>query len=525
MRLNRLCLFNLLILLAFSLICGMNPALAKSKSSKGNGVNNKYASIVIDADTGAILSQSNPDKILHPASLTKMMTLSLTFEALQSGRLSPNQRIRISPRAAAQSPSKLGLAPGQTITVQDAVYAVVTKSANDIAVALAEAVGGSEQQFVQMMNARAKTIGMNRTVFRNASGLPDTRQVSTARDMAKLGRHIIHNQPRYYPIFNKRNFTYNGHTYRNHNRLLDSYPGLDGMKTGYVNASGFNLVASAKRNGQRIIGVVFGGQSTQSRNVHMASILDQGFVSMDKIRIAQANAKPGTSELASVRDMGRRLSFTSTAYAATEESAQTGYATAGDLVQRIAPQAGIQTVPAQQAAPAPVLTFAAPPAASTTHALAQPLQEQDRLIQTVPEIASMTGQSPAPARVETVKVASLATASDAQSDASASAIPPTQPIYIPRRNLAANVAVNEASGWSVQVGAFQSRVATDQALYKAMNKLPAQLNSRATAMIVPLRTADASWVFRARLSGFTQNEAQQACAYLQDCLTISPQAN
>jgi D-alanyl-D-alanine carboxypeptidase len=133
----------------------------------------------------------------------------------------------------------------------------------------------------------------------------------------------------------------------------------------------------------------------------------------------------------------------------------------------------------------------------------------------------MTGQPVAPARVETVKVASLATASDAQSDA----IAPAQPIYIPRRNLAANVAVNEASGWSVQVGAFQSRVATDQALYKAMNKLPAPLNSRATAMIVPLRTADASWVFRARLSGFTQTEAQQACAYLQDCLTISPQAN
>ncbi len=522
MRLDRLCLFNLLILLAFSIVCGINPAFAKSKSSKDSTVNNKYASIVIDADTGAILSQSNPDKILHPASLTKMMTLSLTFEALQSGRLSPNQRIRISPRAAAQSPSKLGLAPGQTITVQDAIYAVVTKSANDIAVALAEAVGGSEPQFVQMMNARAKTIGMNRTVFRNASGLPDNRQVSTARDMAKLGRHIIHTQPRYYPIFNKRSFTYNGHTYRNHNRLLDSYPGLDGMKTGYVNASGFNLVASAKRNGQRIIGVVFGGQSTQSRNTHMASILDQGFVSMDKIRIAQANAKQGSTELASVRDMGRRLSFTSTAYAATEGAEGTnGYAPAGDIVERISPQAGVQAAAAAQTAPAS--PAAANPVAGVTHTVAQPLQEQDRLIQTVPEIASMTGEPATAARIETVKVASLSTASDAQTQSDA--IAPAQPVYIPRRNLAANVTANEASGWSVQVGAFQSRVATDQALYKAMNKLPATLHSRATALIVPLRTADASWVFRARLSGFTQNEAQQACAYLQDCLTISPQAN
>ncbi len=507
-------LFNLLILLAVLLTCGINPAMAKSKNSKGNAVNHKYASIVIDADTGAILSQSNPDKILHPASLTKMMTLSLTFEALQSGRISPNQRIRISKRAAAQSPTKLGLAPGQTITVQDAIYAVVTKSANDISVALAEAVGGSEHQFVQMMNTRAKSIGMNRTVFRNASGLPDNRQVSTARDMAKLGRHIIQNQPRYYPIFNKREFTYNGRTYKNHNRLLDSYPGLDGMKTGYVNASGFNLVASAKRNGQRIIGVVFGGQSTQSRNIHMAGILDNGFVSMDKIRIAQAS-KPATSELASVRDMGRRLSFTSTAYAAGNPTQPSGYAQPADIVQSIAPQAGVQTPVPPTYQPQPVAAQAA-----------QPLLEQDRLIQTVPVIATMAGQpSQAAARIETVKIASLSTASDAQTDATAPAIAPTQPIYIPRRNLAANVAVNEASGWSVQVGAFQSRLATDQALYKAMNKLPAPLNSRATAMIVPLRTADANWVFRARLSGFTQVEAQQACAHLQDCLTISPQAN
>ena len=520
MRLCRFGLFNLLILFALFVACGINPAMAKAK--KGSGTNQKYASIVIDADTGAILSQSNPDKILHPASLTKMMTLSLTFEAIQSGRLSPNQRIRISPRAAAQSPSKLGLAAGQTITVQDAIYAVVTKSANDISVALAEAVGGSETQFVQMMNARAKTIGMNRTVFRNASGLPDSRQVSTARDMAKLGRHIIHNQPRYYPIFNKRSFTYNGHTYRNHNRLLDSYPGLDGMTTGFVNAAGFNLVASAKRNGQRIIGVVFGGQSTQSRNIHMASLLDGGFVSMDKIRIAQANTKQGTSELASVRDMGRRLSFTSTAYAAADASEETGYAPAGDLVQKIAPQAGVQTFAAQPLSPQTLPV----PAPTLTAQDAQPLQEQDRLIQTVPVIASMTGQpQPAPTRIETVKVASLSTAADVQTDASSQAIAPTQPIYIPRRNLGAGVAVNEASGWSVQVGAFQSRVATDQALYKAMNKLPAPLNSRATAMIVPLRTADANWVFRARLSGFTQAEAQQACSHLQDCLTISPQAN
>lgn len=477
----------LLIFLALSCSGASADAVAKSNRNTRETAN-KYASIVIDAETGAILSQSNPDKLLHPASLTKMMTLSLVFEALESGRLSPTQRIRISKRAAGQSPSKLGLKAGETIRVQDAVYAVVTKSANDISVALAEAVAGSESRFVGLMNARAKTIGMNRTQFRNASGLPDPRQISTPRDMAKLARYIIYSQPRYYPVFNKRSFTYNGHTYKNHNRLLDSYPGLDGMKTGYVNASGFNLVASAKRNGQRVIGVVFGGQSPQSRNLHMAALLDQGFSSARQIRLASAS-RPATPQPIRPVEITRSLSLTSAAYAAPE-----------DRFAQITPEAG-----------------------NTSPVLQNDLSGSGREIAALVAPLSPTHLPPPSARVETVRVASLSQASDADVT--------RQPVYIPRGDTWGNRpgredgAVVQQTGWSVQVGAFQSRVATDQALYNAMGKLSPELGSKASALIVPLRTADAAWVFRARLTGFTRDEAVRACVELQDCLTISPQAN
>ncbi|MBL4805412.1 MAG: D-alanyl-D-alanine carboxypeptidase, partial [Alphaproteobacteria bacterium] len=246
--------------------------------------NPKYASIVMDADTGLILRQRYANKSLHPASLTKVMTLLLTFEALESGQMQLKDRIRISNHAASMVPSKLGLKPGSSIRVQDAIYALVTKSANDVAVALAEHHAGSESNFAQRMTAKARAIGMSRTTFRNASGLHDPRQVTTARDMAKMARYVINVHPTYYRYFSRKNFTYAGQTYRNHNRLMDTYPGMDGMKTGYINASGFNLIASAVRGDKRIIGVVFGGRSSRSRNAHMKDILDEGFSKIKNIR-------------------------------------------------------------------------------------------------------------------------------------------------------------------------------------------------------------------------------------------------
>lgn len=213
----------------------------------------------MDASTGKILSQSNADKMLHPASLTKVMTLLMLFDAIDSGKIKLNDRIYMSRTAASMVPSKLNIPAGSYILVKDAIYALVTKSANDVAVAIAEKLGKTESRFAMMMTKKARQMGMNRTRFMNASGLHHPKQVTTARDMAKMGRYLIAIQPRYYRYFATQSFKYRGKSYRNHNRLLGQYNGMDGIKTGYIQASGFNLLASAKRRDKRLIGVVFGG--------------------------------------------------------------------------------------------------------------------------------------------------------------------------------------------------------------------------------------------------------------------------
>ena len=237
----------------------------------------RYAAIVIDADTGKVLHQYRSETRNYPASLTKIMTLYMVFDAMKAGKLSPNQRLKVSRKAAAQPPSKLGLRAGQTIRLKHAILALVTKSANDVAVVIAEAMGGSEKKFAQMMTKKAKKLGLHKTTFKNASGLPNNMQKSTARDMARLGQRIIKDFPQYFDYFSTKSFRYKGRTYRNHNKLLSSYNGTDGIKTGFINASGFNLVASVKRNNRRLIGVVFGGRTGKSRDLQMKKLLNRAF--------------------------------------------------------------------------------------------------------------------------------------------------------------------------------------------------------------------------------------------------------
>ncbi|MBL4667430.1 MAG: D-alanyl-D-alanine carboxypeptidase, partial [Sneathiella sp.] len=244
----------------------------------------RYASVVMDSRTGQIIFSRNADKKLYPASLTKIMTLYMTFEALSTGRLTLGQKLKVSARAAGQTPTKLGLKKGSRITVKDAMYGLITKSANDAATVLAEAMAPTEAEFAQKMTIRARKLGMSRTSFRNASGLPNRRQKSTARDMALLGAAMIHDFPQFYQLMSMQSFNYRGKKYKNHNNLLGKYSGADGIKTGYIRASGFNLVASAKRGSNRLIGVVFGGKSAKSRDRHMKKLLDNGFDHMDRIR-------------------------------------------------------------------------------------------------------------------------------------------------------------------------------------------------------------------------------------------------
>jgi D-alanyl-D-alanine carboxypeptidase len=234
-------------------------------------------SIVIDAETGQVLSEENPDAITYPASLTKMMTLYLTFEALNAGRLRLDQYLPVSYAAASRSPTKLGLRPGESIAVQDLILGLITRSANDAACVLAEGLGGSEPVFAEQMTRKARNLGMTRTAYRNASGLPDSDQYTTARDQAQLAIALYRDFPREYRYFATREFYFRGSAIHNHNHLLDWYEGADGIKTGYIGASGFNLAASAVRNGHRLIGVIMGGASAGARDREMAALLDRGF--------------------------------------------------------------------------------------------------------------------------------------------------------------------------------------------------------------------------------------------------------
>lgn len=278
MRLYRaVAAFSTLLLVV--LFCAAAPAQAA-----------QYASIVIDADTGEVLHERYSNELRYPASLTKIMTLMLAFDALKAGRLDLDQTFPVSAHAAAQPPSKLGLRAGERAKIRDLILALVTKSANDAAVVLAEGLAGSESAFARAMTARARALGMHNTTFRNASGLPDPRQQTTARDMALLAMAMLREHPDRYRYFSVQNFTWRGRTYRNHNKLLGRYPGADGIKTGYIQASGYNLVASVERNGQRLIGVVFGGRTGASRDEHMISLLDAGFARLrgDNNLIAKA---------------------------------------------------------------------------------------------------------------------------------------------------------------------------------------------------------------------------------------------
>ncbi|GGY02012.1 peptidase S11 [Litchfieldella qijiaojingensis] len=250
-------------------------ALTLSSSVRANP---RYASIVVDIASGEVLHAANADATRYPASLTKMMTLYLLFEALENGRVTLDQPLPVSRHAASMPASKLWLKAGSSIKVRDAIPALIIRSANDVAAVVAEALGGTESAFARLMTDKAREMGMNATRFRNASGLPDDGQVSTARDMAMLSMRLMNDFPQYYHHFSRPRFTYRGQTIKGHNRLLTNYDGADGLKTGYIRASGFNVATSAVRDGRRIVAVVMGGFTAQSRDAHMADLLDRGFV-------------------------------------------------------------------------------------------------------------------------------------------------------------------------------------------------------------------------------------------------------
>src|SRR4051812_9098505 len=256
-------------------LASSSPAEARRRhhARAGGGYNPPYADMVVDAKTGRVLHAVNEHALRHPASVTKVMTLYLLFEQLEQGKMALDTELKVSAHAANQAPSKLGLRPGSTIEVEDAIKAIVTKSANDVAATIGENIGGSEEAFAEMMTRKARALGMTRTIYRNASGLPDPEQVTTAHDLTILGRAIQDRFPRYYTYFQTRVFRWAGRPIPNHNRLLGRVEGVDGIKTGYTRASGFNLLTSARTEGRHVVAAVLGGRSGAVRDRIMADLV------------------------------------------------------------------------------------------------------------------------------------------------------------------------------------------------------------------------------------------------------------
>lgn len=369
-----------------SLIAGLTSTGASAQIT----ARDRYASIVVEARTGQVLSAANADETRHPASLTKMMTLYMLFEAMREGRLNLSTPIRVSAEAASRPPSKLGVPAGGSISAETAILALVTRSANDIASAVGEALSGDEDAFARAMTMRARSLGMTRTTFRNASGLPDPQQVTTARDMSLLGRRLLADFPDHYHYFSVQYFAHGNRMIRNHNGMLRDYPGTDGIKTGFINASGFNIVTSAQREGVRLVGAVFGGTSWPQRNNHMAELLDEGFQRMGvrSVPMAQAAPRAVAGRDATIGPGPRRVHVQTAARPAANPPRLQNVSTTRPVTTRpatppratqAAPAANRPRPPAAQPAPAtrpaparaPARTTQAPPAPRPQQAQAQ----------------------------------------------------------------------------------------------------------------------------------------------------------
>ncbi len=275
--------------LAFALVAFASPRAARAQIGS-----EQYGAVVVDAASGNLLSSDNPDELHHPASLTKLMTLYMLFEALRDHRVTLSQYVPVSYHAAAMEPTKLGVPAGGSLTVEEAILGIVTQSANDAAAAVGEMLGGDEDRFAEMMTLRAHALGMTHTTFRNASGLPDPDQWTTARDMAILSRHLIQDFPDQYHYFSVPDFVFHGRTILNHDTMLKVYPGADGLKTGWIRTSGHNLATSAMRGNVRLIGVVLGAATNWERDQDMAAQLDAGFQSEGvPVLVAHREPRPG----------------------------------------------------------------------------------------------------------------------------------------------------------------------------------------------------------------------------------------
>ncbi|MBS0531303.1 MAG: serine hydrolase [Proteobacteria bacterium] len=538
--------------------------------ARGGGYNPPFASIIVDGNSGATLESNNPDSLRHPASLTKMMTLYMLFERLDAGKINLDTEMRVSEHASEQDPTKLGLRPGDTLRVEDAIKGVVTKSANDAAVVIGEALGGDEEDFAKMMTRKARALGMTRTVYRNASGLPNDEQVTTARDQATLGRALQDRFPRYYRYFATTSFTFRGRTIRGHNHLLGSVDGVDGIKTGYIRASGFNLVTNLKRGNRHLVGVVMGGRSGGSRDAIMRNLLAENLdkaatrrtvaaiterspaeanaqVAEDQARsrpqqteqvdgaVQVATAAPEQVALPPARPahLGRSLIVASTA-ALPPRQAKPEPAPLTSGVIDTPPMAGIPGS-SEPMKPVRVKTVQVK-AGSIKVASAGPVQSvplsggnpsaRDEAPETSGSVVARAAMPQQPANFGTghgvlgVLPASSVPSSTTQAMAYADPAPRAQPQAV-QRNGAVKPAASH-SGWIIQVGALETENEARERLDTARGRARGMLG-KADPFTETVAKGDKK-LYRARFAGLDRDQAEAVCRTLKrsdmSCITI-----
>ena len=532
--------------IAMAAFCDNADARRRHKAQPAESYQPSYSSIVVDINSGEVMQATNADAPRHPASLTKIMTLYLLFERLEQGKVKLQTELPASAHAAVQAPSKLGLKPGETIRVETAIRAIVTKSANDVAVIVAEALGGDEPNFAKLMTAKARALGMSQTTYRNASGLPDEEQITTARDQALLGRAIQDRFPNYYQYFATRTFDYRGKSIRNHNHLLGVVDGVDGIKTGYIRDSGFNIVTSIRRANRHLVAVVFGGRSADARDARVRSLIENNIniasikrtappvlegVETAQLRKENKDAKdeertgsarvrvasvapsvpegpaPGSTDPIRPMSVKTVIVHPATMYTAslTPLPSDNRQLVPPPVVSNPASVTTISTVRSEPPlAPAPAAPVAAPASPLAAAAWASPAQPSITTIrnETAPATQSVAAAVPPPALPAVAppvapppaKVAALGNDTP----------PPAAP---------AEPVTKQRAGWLIQVGALPDETEARQRLENARSKAKALLG-KADPFTERTEKGD-KVLYRARFAGLEKNQAEAACKHLK----------
>jgi D-alanyl-D-alanine carboxypeptidase len=535
-----------------------------------------FASIVIDAKTGSVLDEENADALRHPASLTKIMTLYMLFEQIENGKFKLDSKLKVSEYAAEQPPSKLGLREDQTIDVDSAIKALVTRSANDVAVVIAEALADDEDEFAELMTKKARALGMGKTVFKNASGLPHREMVTTARDMATLGRAVQDRFPKLYRYFSTQHFVWRGRTIANHNRMFGRIPGVDGIKTGYTNASGFNLVTSVRHKNRHVVAVVLGGRTGAQRDNHMRELISDYFddasagprtaplvveapapapvkTAQTKQRPVRAAAPKAQTQVAAGSNEPIRPIMVKTMPLDAEgkqkqlKTAQanlfalpfSNFSTANAVPMQMTPGPLMDNAPVQSAE----ANALQPPSAALGFASTQQpaTAMQTPALENKPQVLAENPQTPAPStprqlseteELELEARALAAVKAEVKTDATPAPVPAVQKTNPRKHQVASTASIPVAapapatepeadaipaaakSGWSIQIGAYPDAKQAKERLEEAQDAAKALL-AKASPYTEKVSKGSAN-LFRARFAGF-HNEylARRACQTLQ----------